>query len=105
MTNFEIIKMFTKGEITLEEANEKLTGGVKLIPDKNTLSEEEKAATIVGETPEEANGYGLLDTGLGTLDKVKVTNGKLAYGMGDIYAMCIIGGKTYEVKNDTLVEG
>lgn len=104
MTNIEIIAKFNAGEMTLDEANAKLKG-VKLNPEKNVLTEEEMRATTIGYYPDMANGYGLLDTGTGTLDKVTVENGKLKYGVGDIFALCIIGGKVYEVKNDTLVEG
>ena len=102
MSNLEIIKKYTNDELTLEEANAKLKG-IKLDPGKNVLTEEEKRATTVGCYPDMANGFGLLDSGTGTFDKVKVTNGKLAYGMGDVFALCFVGGRMYEVKNDTLV--
>lgn len=102
MSNLEIIKKYTNDELTLEEANAKLKG-IKLDPGKNILTEEEKRATTIGCYPDMANGFGLLDSGTGTFDKVKVTNGKLAYGMGDVFALCFIGGRMYEVKNDTLV--
>lgn len=102
MSNLEIIKKYTNDELTLEEANAKLKG-IKLDPGKNILTEEEKRTTTIGCYPDMANGFGLLDSGTGTFDKVKVTNGKLAYGMGDAFALCFIGGRMYEVKNDTLV--
>ena len=104
MNNIEIIKKYSAGEMTLMEANLKLEG-IKLNPLKNVLSDEEKRATTVGYYPDQANGWGLLDSGTGTLDKVRVTNGKLAHGMGEAFALCIIAGKAYEVKDDTLVEG
>lgn len=103
MTNIEIIRKYTAGELTLAEANLKLRG-IRLNPDKNILTEEEKRATTVGYYPEQANGWGLLDTGTGSLDKVEIRKGKLVQGgMGEAFALCIIAGKSYEVKNDTLI--
>ena len=103
MTNIEIIRKYTAGELTLAEANLKLRG-IRLNPGKNILTEEEKRATTVGYYPEQANGWGLLDTGTGSLDKVEIRKGKLVQGgMGEAFALCIIAGKSYEVKNDTLI--
>ena len=103
MNNIEIIKKYTAGELTLDEANAKLQG-IKLNPEKNVITEEEQRATTVGFYPDQANGWGLLDSGTGSLDKVKVENGKLVdCDMGEAFALCIIGGKSYEVKKDTLV--
>lgn len=104
MTNLEIIKQYTDGKLTLTEANKKLKG-IKLDPDKNVMTEAENRATTVGYYPDMANGWGLLDSGTGTLDKVFIRDGKLVgCNMGESFALCIIGGKTYEVKGDTLVE-
>lgn len=105
MSNIEIIKKYTEGELTLEQANAELKDkGLKLMPGKNELTDEEKRATTVGYYPEQANGWGLLDTGTGSLDKVEVRKGKLVQGgMGEAFALCIIAGKSYEVKNDTLI--
>ena len=104
MSNLEIIKKYTSGELTLEEANKKLKG-IKLDPEKNVITEEEKMKTVVGYYPEQANGWGMLDSGTGTFDKVFVRDGKLVgCDMGEAFALCFIGGKTYEVKGDTLVE-
>ena len=103
MTNIEIIRKYTAGELTLAEANLKLRG-IRLNPGKNILTEEEKRATTVGYYPEQANGWGLLDTGTGSLDKVEIRKGKLVQdGMGEAFALCIIAGKSYEVKKDTLI--
>lgn len=103
MNNIEIINKYTAGEMTLEEANEKLKG-FSLDPMKNIITEEEQRVTTVGYYPDQANGFGLLDSGTGTFDKVIVKNGKLAYSMGDAFAMVFIGGKKYTVKGDTLTE-
>ena len=104
---FEIISKYTSGEKTLEEANAELKkekAGFYLDPAKNVL------------TPDEVNNgtAGLLDTGTGTLDKVAIDPKKMeltydinevnADGTTNMYAMCIIKGKTYEVKGRKLVE-
>ena len=104
---FEIISKYTSGEITLEQANEelkKMKAGFYLDPAKNVL------------TPDEVNNgtAGLLDTGTGTLDKVAVdpktmeltydVNEVKSDGMTNMYAMCIVKGKTYEVKGRKLVK-
>lgn len=59
----EIIELYTSGEKTLEETNEALKeigAGFHIDPDKNVIQ------------PEEEECFGLLDTGTGTLDMVKV---------------------------------
>lgn len=104
MKTIDILRKYTAGEMTLEETNIALEGkDFHLEPGKNILTEEDKRATTVGYYPDQANGWGLLDSGTGTLDKVKITNGKLAHSMGEAFAMVFIGGKVYEVKGDTLI--
>ena len=103
----ETMSKYTAGEITLEQANEELKkaeAGFHLDPNKNVLTEEEKRQTVVGYYPEQANGFGMLDSGTGTMDKVQVKDGHLVgCDMGESYALCIIGGKVYEVRGDKLV--
>lgn len=104
----EIINKYTAGEATLETTNNALAdagAGFHLNPKKNILTEEEKRATTVGYYPEQANGYGLLDTGTGSLDKVRVKNGQLVNcDCGSMYALFCIAGKTYHVQGRTLTE-
>ena len=104
----EIINKYTVGDVTLEATNtelEKVGANFHLAPQKNILSEEEKRATSVGYYPEQANGYGFLDTGTGSLDKVKIQSGKLVHcDCGTLYALVSIAGRTYHVKGSTLVE-
>ena len=104
----ETMSKYTAGEITLEQANEELKkaeAGIRLNPKKNVLTEEEKRATTIGYYPEQANGFGLLDTGTGTLDKVRCENGQLVgCDCGDSYALYIIAGRTYQVKGTELVD-
>ncbi len=90
----EIIRDYTTGEKTLEEANEALAalpGGLYIDPQKNVIK------------PGEENAYGLLDTGTGSLDKVRVKGGKLVYSVGNMPARVYFKGKCYEVKGDTLI--
>lgn len=103
MKTIDILRKYTAGEMTLEETNVALEGkGFHLEPGKNILTEEDKRATTIGYYPDQANGWGLLDSGTGTLDKVQIVNGKLANSMGEAFAIVFIGGKSYEVKGDTL---
>ena len=85
MKLIDILKKYTAGELTLEEANAELKkdgAGYKLNPEKNIITEEEKRATTVGCYPDMANGWGLLDSGTKTYDKVKVEGGKLILDNG-----------------------
>lgn len=104
----KVIGSYTAGKSTLEETNIALGDlgcDLRLNLGKNELTEAEIAETTVGDTPAEANGIGLLDTGTGTLDKVYIEDGRLVDNdVGEMYALCIIGGKVYRVKGDTLTE-
>ena len=102
----EIITKYTTGKASLEETNEALAGsGIHLEPGKNVLTEEELRATTIGCYPDQANGFGLLDSGTGTLDKVEVRNGQLANcGMGEQKAMICVAGRWYYVRGRELVE-
>lgn len=114
MTIKEIVEKYTAGEMEVAETNEKLKeagAGFHFTPGKNTLTEEDKRATTIGYYPDQANGYGLLDTATGTLDKAKVTNGKFVQaintmidGKPNMPAFFYIAGHTYAVHGDTLVE-
>lgn len=104
----DIISKYTAGDATLETTNaalEVVGANFHLDPRKNILSEEEKRATSVGYYPDQANGYGLLDTGTGTLDKVEIHSGKLVNcDCGTQYALVSIAGRTYHVQGNTLVQ-
>ena len=79
MKTNDIIRAYTKGKLTAQEANGKLKEigvNVRLVEGKNQLTAEEIAETHVGATPKEANGWGLLDTGTGAFfEKVHVVDG------------------------------
>ena len=113
MNSTEMILKYTSGEITLEETNaalKEMGAGVYLDPQKNVLTEAEMRRTVVGHFPEQANGWGLLDTCTGSLDKVQVRNGKLTFavnavnedGSVNMKATVSIAGHVYQVKGDTL---
>ena len=111
MTNIEILNKYTAGEITLDEANEKLVG-IKLNPGKNTITEDDKRSTTIGEYPDMANGWGLLDTGTGPMEKIHIEGGKTKYPVNSIdkdgniigESFVHIAGRRYAVRIDTLVE-
>ena len=103
----DIINKYTAGEATLEETNAALAelgAGVHLEPGKHELTAEETAAAKA-DTAATANGYGLLDTGTGSLDKVLVKDGHLVdCDCGEMYALCMIAGKIFRVQGTALVE-
>lgn len=102
----EILNKYTRGEATLAETNaalQEMGANVRLDEKKNIITEEELAGTVTGENPGEINGFGLLDTGTGSYDKVEVRAGRLAGAdCGGMVAFCLIGGKTYRVCGDKL---
>ena len=98
MKTVDILLAYTKGEKNLEETNAALKekgAGYHLDPMKNVLTDEEVQ-----------NGTaGLLDTGTGTLDKVQIDTTKMELidcDCGDMFALCLIGGKVYEVRGKHL---
>lgn len=104
----EILTKYTTGEANLADTNAALKeagADVHLDPRKNALTEDEKLATTVGWYPSQANGWGLLDTGTGTLDKVEVRGGHLVNcDMGESYALLIIAGRTYYIQGTVLTD-
>lgn len=84
----------------LDKANEALKGtGIYLDPEKNVIKPGE--AAVVCEDVSKINGFAMLDTGTGSLDKVEIINGKLKYSVGDMVAFVIIGDALFEVQNGT----
>jgi len=111
----EILSKYTSGETDLEESNAALReagASFHLDPERNTLTEVEIRNTTIGAYPNMANGWGLLDTGIGSLDKVHVMAGKLDYAVNEVKAdgttnmtaYVLICGKQYEVFGDRLGE-
>lgn len=100
----DIIAKYAIGEATLEETNATLVAekaGFRLDSNKNRL------------TPDEiTNGTaGLLFTGTGTPDKVKIKDGHLLYAVNTIMsdgtvnmkAEVIVQGKVYEVRGTEVI--
>ena len=109
MKNLEdILHDYTRGDKPLDETNQelkKLDCGLQLDPTRNLFSAQELAETCVGETPAEANGWGILDHGVGSLEKVHVVNGRTVdVDMGQEAAYVYIGGHKYRLRGDVLTE-
>lgn len=110
----QVLRDYTEGKATLEDTNKALieAGWLPLNPDKNTITQAEMDATTIGYTASQANGYGLLDTGTGSMEKVHVVNGKLEHPVNEVQAdgsvnmdaYVIIIGHKYAVRGDTLVD-
>lgn len=109
-----IIRKYTVGEARLDETNKALKEagcGISIRPGRNEITDDDRMQTVVGYYPRQANGYGLLDTGTGSMDKVKVIDGKLEFAVNEVQpdgktnmlSYVIICGRVYEVKGDTLV--
>ena len=109
MNNYEkVILDYSHGKIGLDETNKKLNemgSNITLNPMRNMFTAEELMNTTVGETPDEANGYGLMDHGVGCVEKVHVVNGRTPdVNMGEEVAFVYIGGKKYRLRGDVLVD-
>lgn len=111
MTKYEASPK-TKADVDACNASLKKVGMTFYIdPGKNEITKAELEQTVVGATPAQASGYGLLDTGTGSLEKVKVTKGKLASAVNSLNpdgsvnmpAFVLILDKRYAVKVDALV--
>lgn len=96
MKSTDILKKYTDGQMSLQEANAALKecrAGFHLDPQRNYIH------------PGEKDLYGLLDTGTGTLDKVRIRDGKLSNAdCGAMPATCTFNGKLYRVHGDRLGE-
>lgn len=104
----DILMKYTSGEVDLEKTNEALKAagaGFHLDPKKNALTEEEIRATTIGTYPDMANGWGLLDTGTGSMDKVEVRKGILKdTDLGSMKGIVVIAGRSYYVDGAKLVD-
>lgn len=104
----EIINDYTTGKVGLEETNQalkELDCGLQLDPARNLLTAQELLETRAGETPEEANGWGLMDHGIGCLEKVHVVDGRTVdVDMGEETAFVYIAGRRYRLRGDVLKE-
>lgn len=81
----EIIKAYADERISLEDANKQLEAigsTIRIDPDKNVISAQEMAATVVDDDPKKVSGWGLMYHGIGKPEKMRVQNGKFEYDTG-----------------------
>jgi hypothetical protein len=104
----EVLRKYTLGEASKDETNDalkELGSPLNLDPDRNVITPEELAETRVGMTPDEANGFGLMDHGVGCLEKVHVVDGRTVdVDMGQEAAYVYMAGKVYRLRGDVLTE-
>ena len=104
----ELLFDYTRGEKTLEETNQalkELGSTLRLDPSRNLFSAQELMETRVGKTPDEANGWGILDHGVGCMEKVRVVGGRTVdVDMGQETAFVYMAGRRYRLRGDVLTE-
>lgn len=111
----EILRDYTLGETGVEDTNDALReagAGFHLEPGRNEITEADRRETVVGYFPEQASGWGLLDTGIGPLEKVRVSKGRLECAVNEVLgdgtanmaAFVSICGRVYQVLGDRLAE-
>ena len=104
----EVLQKYTLGEAGKDETNDglkELGSPLRLNPDRNVITPEELAETRVGMTPHEANGYGLMEHGVGALEKVHVVDGRTVdVDMGQEAAYVYIAGRKYRLQGDMLAD-
>ena len=101
----EIIRKYTEKAITLEEANQLLEENgstVRLDLFKNAISGQEFAETKVNDDPVKVTGWGMMNHGVGSMEKMHIQNGKLDYDTGfhGDTAVLYIKGKMFRVNGD-----
>lgn len=107
-----ILAAYTSGAADLQETNEALRAagtGLRLDPDRCRLSAGETAAPGADGLLE---GWGLLDTGTGSLEKVEIRSGRLSQPVNEVLpdggvnmpAFVLAGGRRYAVLGDALAE-
>ena len=104
----DVLGEYTSGEKTLEETNEALRemgSTLTLDPTRNLFSAQELMETRVGETPDEAKGWGIMEHGVGCMERVRVVDGgTVDVDMGEETAYVYIGGRKYRLRGDVLTE-
>ena len=104
----EIINDYTAGKVGLEDTNKALKeagSGLQLDPTRNLFSAQELMETHVGDTPDEANGWGIMDHGVGCLEKVRVVDGRTVdVNMGEEIAFVYMSDRRYRLRGDVLTE-
>ncbi len=103
----EIMQEYSKGTIGLADANRMLKEaskfGLQIDPYKNVLTASEAAEIVVSNDPTKCSGYGFMNHGIGTPEKMHLKNGKFDYDTGfdeSTRAVFYIGGKMFRVMHD-----
>ena len=98
----EYLTDYISGKINLEQLNQKwadLGMELHLDPTKNIIT---SGGATVQENDADINGYVMVDSGTGTMDKAMVKNGKLVYPSTDIL-FAFIGTTRYTVENGEIL--
>lgn len=108
---YEIMKAYTVGSISMEEANElftsnKLGGRISFGRNGNKcLTDDNRKATFVNLEDGTCRGFAMVDVGIGCMEKMEVVDGKLKYGIGDAAEHTgFIGGHSFKIiDGETLI--
>ena len=103
----KVTEIINDKNLTTAQKNEKLEkigSNVRLSDGKNVITDAEKNATVVDTEKGIYKGFGLLDHGVGGLDKVEVVNGKLKYNVGEIQAYLYMGNHEFEIINGEVLK-
>ena len=98
----EYLADYISGKINLEQLNQKwadLGMELHLDPTKNIIT---SGGATVQKNDADINGYVMVDSGTGTMDKAMVKNGKLVYPSTDIL-FAFIGTTRYTVENGEIL--
>lgn len=102
----EILMAYSEGSIGIADANrmlEESKSGLKLDPYKNIITASEYLETHTSDDPTKCTGYGFMNHGIGTPEKMYVKEGKFNYDTGfghGASATFYIGGKAFKVVGD-----
>ena len=85
--------------------SKEMGSSLQLDPSRNMFTAQELMETRVGDTPDEANGWGIMDHGVGSMEKVQIVDGKcVSCDMGEEIAYVYIGGRMYRLRGTVLTE-
>ena len=103
----EIMQAYSEGTIGLADANRMLKEvsktGLQIDPYKNVLTAGEAAQIVVSDDPKGCSGYGFMNHGIGTPEKMHLDHGKFDYDTGfdeTMHVTFYIGGKMFRVIHD-----
>ena len=99
----DVLGDYTSGETGLDDTNKALKemgSSLQLDPSRNMFTAEELL-----DTPAEANGWGIMDHGVGCMEKVRIVDGIcVSCDMGEEIAYVYIGGRKYRLRGTVLTE-